>query len=131
MLSWLHITVLVCTAVLVLTSTNSSVVISLRAASRHVLCNLEQEGRVRLNVIDWRSATLSKIKFGSKSMVSVEDDGWQQVVLLTLVTDCKASMTLVIRMANMLERRGIFSMLCSLDSSLPRGVKLSSRAKRD
>ena len=45
--------------------------------------DLEQEGRVRLNVIDWRSATLSEIKFGSKSMVSVEDDGWQQVVLLT------------------------------------------------
>ena len=33
---------------------------------------------------------LSEIKFGSKIIASVEDDGWQQLVPLTLVTDCKS-----------------------------------------
>ena len=80
---------------------------------------LEQEGRVHINVIDWRSATnrrivessfaaethaaimghnmsrfaqvlVSEIKYGSKIMASVEDDGWQQLVPLTMVTDCKS-----------------------------------------
>ena len=70
---------------------------------------LEQEGRVHVNVIDWRSATnhrivessfaaethaaimghnmsrfaqvlVSEIKYGWKIMASVEDDGWQQLV---------------------------------------------------
>ena len=81
--------------------------------------DLEQEGRVHVNIIDWRSATnrrivdssfaaethaaimghnmsrfaqvlLSEIKFGSRIMASVENDGWQQLVPLTLVTDCKS-----------------------------------------
>ena len=81
--------------------------------------DVEQQGRVHVNVIDWRSATnrrvvessfaaethaaimghnmsrfaqvlMCEIKFGGKVVSSVEDDGWQQLVPLTLVTDCKS-----------------------------------------
>ena len=81
--------------------------------------DVEKQGRVHINVIDWRSATnrrivessfaaethaaimghnmsrfaqvlMCEIKFGAKIMSSVEDDGWQQLVPLTLVTDCKS-----------------------------------------
>ncbi|CAE7195067.1 RE1 [Symbiodinium sp. CCMP2592] len=80
---------------------------------------IEQEGRVHLNLIDWKSATnrrviessfaaethaaimghnmsrfaqvlLCELKYGSKVMSAVEDDGWQQLVPLTMVTDCKS-----------------------------------------
>ncbi|CAE6970895.1 RE1 [Symbiodinium sp. CCMP2592] len=80
---------------------------------------IEQEGRVHLNLIDWKSATnrrviessfaaethaaimghnmsrfaqvlLCELKYGSRVMSAVEDDGWQQLVPLTMVTDCKS-----------------------------------------
>ena len=33
---------------------------------------------------------MSEIKYGSSVMAAVEDDGWQQLVPLTMVTDCKS-----------------------------------------
>ncbi|CAE7260901.1 RE1 [Symbiodinium sp. KB8] len=80
----------------------------------------DQERNARLNLIDWKSSTnrrviessfaaethaaimghnmarfaqvlLSEIKYGSQVVSAVEDDGWQSLVPVTLVTDCKST----------------------------------------
>ncbi|CAE7294476.1 RE1 [Symbiodinium natans] len=78
-----------------------------------------QEGRAHFNLIDWKSATnrrvvessfaaethgalmaqnmsrfaqvlLGEIRYGSEIISAVEDDGWQQLCPVTLVTDCRS-----------------------------------------
>ena len=77
------------------------------------------QGRVHMNVLDWKSCTnkrviessfaaethgalmahnmarfsqvlLSEVRFGSGVMSAIEDDGWQSLVPVTMVTDCKS-----------------------------------------
>ena len=79
----------------------------------------DQEKHVHLNLIDWKSSTnrrviessfaaethaaimghnmsrlaqvlLSEIKYGSHVVSAIEDDGWQSLAPVTLVTDCKS-----------------------------------------
>ena len=79
----------------------------------------DREDRAHYNLVDWKSATnrrvvessfasethaalmghnmsrfaqvlLSEIRYGSEVIASVEDDGWQDLVPVTLITDCKS-----------------------------------------